>query len=268
MGGVAGNWADVLLVRMTSDVLKPKEQRFGYSNALSGVAVMARDEGVGSLFRGIVPNVTRAVLMNASQLATYDLFKNALLDSGYYKEGTWLHFSSSFLAGTVATTVCSPADVIKARIMAADGGAAAVVDKLRQSVKQEGIGFLFRGWSPAWIRLSPNVSHAEEEEGTSQHRSTSSFLPAPSSLLVSSLSDADDHHLHHPGEDEGLCRLAEAKDRSGHRGRSPVRPDEPTRPALAGPVSMAGGPGHVLERERVSVSKQSIFTGRELRGET
>jgi dicarboxylate transporter 10 len=177
VGGVAGNWADVLLVRMTSDVLKPKEQRFGYSNALSGVAVMAREEGVGSLFRGIVPNVTRAVLMNASQLATYDLFKTALLDSGYYKEGTWLHFSSSFLAGTVATTVCSPADVIKARIMAADGGAAAVVDKLRQSVRQEGIGFLFRGWSPAWIRLSPNVSHAEkvDEVGVEESYTTSSF---------------------------------------------------------------------------------------------
>lgn len=158
IGGLAGNWADVLLVRMTSDVLKPKQDRFGYSNAISGVFRMSKEEGIASLFRGLVPNITRAILMNASQLATYDLFKNSLLSSGYFKEGTPLHFSASLLAGTVATTVCSPADVIKARIMAAEGGAGAVVDKLKQSVKTEGVGFLFRGWSPAWVRLTPNVS--------------------------------------------------------------------------------------------------------------
>lgn len=173
VGGIAGNWADVLLVRMTSDVLKPEPQRFGYSNALTGVVTMVRNEGVGSLFRGIAPNVTRAVLMNASQLATYDVFKHALLSSGYYKDGTLLHFSASFCAGTVATTICSPADVIKARIMAAsnksessrlggDGRGDAssgggVVSKLRTSFKTEGIRFLFRGWTPAWVRLSPNT---------------------------------------------------------------------------------------------------------------
>ena len=31
---------------------------------------MFREEGPASLFRGLVPNVTRAILMNASQLAT------------------------------------------------------------------------------------------------------------------------------------------------------------------------------------------------------
>lgn len=112
VGGVAGNWADVLLVRMTSDVLKPPAERFGYSNALSGLRSMVRKEGVGSMFRGLTPNVARAILMNASQLATYDVFKSMLLGTGWYREGTWLHFSASFMAGTVATTICSPADVV------------------------------------------------------------------------------------------------------------------------------------------------------------
>lgn len=85
-------------------------QRFNYRHALHGVYRMVSDEGVSSLFRGITPNVARAVLMNASQLATYDFFKHSLLHTGFYEEGTWLHFSASFLAGTVATTVCSPAE--------------------------------------------------------------------------------------------------------------------------------------------------------------
>lgn len=119
---------------------------------------MVHQEGVTSLFRGLTPNLARAVLMNVSQLATYDFFKGSLLSSGYFEEGTLLHFSASFLAGTVATTVCSPADVVKARVMAAQGSGSGVIGALGDSVRKEGVKFLFRGWSPAWIRLSPNVS--------------------------------------------------------------------------------------------------------------
>ncbi|PWN46042.1 putative DIC1-mitochondrial dicarboxylate carrier protein [Ceraceosorus guamensis] len=156
-GGVAGNPADIILVRMTSDLNRPPAERYNYKHALHGVYRMTVTEGPVSLFRGIVPNVTRAVLMNASQLATYDFFKHSLLNTGLYKEGTWLHFSASFLAGTVATTVCSPADVIKARVMSANGASGGTIAKLQRAIQKEGIGFLFRGWTPAWVRLSPNT---------------------------------------------------------------------------------------------------------------
>ncbi|CAO1623927.1 unnamed protein product [Sympodiomycopsis kandeliae] len=186
VGGLAGNWADVLLVRMTSDVLKAPQERFNYPNAISGSITMIQSEGVTSLFRGLVPNLTRAVLMNVSQLATYDFFKSSLLSTNHFQEGTLLHFTASFLAGTVATTVCSPADVIKARIMAANGnGGGNIVQVLKKSIKNEGIQFLFRGWSPAWVRLSPNtilifvtlekmrvfVDWSREKRGATSHRS-------------------------------------------------------------------------------------------------
>lgn len=156
-GGLAGNPADIILVRMTSDVNKKPSERYGYPNALSGLVRMTRDEGIRSLFRGLGPNTVRAVLMNASQLATYDTFKSALLTSGMFTEGTTLHFSASLMAGTVATTVCSPADVIKSRVMSAHGTGQGVVESLRKDLRKEGIGFLFRGWTPAWMRLGPNT---------------------------------------------------------------------------------------------------------------
>jgi dicarboxylate transporter 10 len=109
-GGLAGNPADIILVRMTSDLNKPPAERFNYPNALVGLYRMVSTEGVTSLFRGLTPNCIRAVLMSASQLATYDIAKDGLLASGLYQEGTWLHFSASFVAGTVATTVCAPAE--------------------------------------------------------------------------------------------------------------------------------------------------------------
>ena len=91
---------------------------------------MIRDEGVSSLGRGVGPNVFRAILMNASQLASYvaysflsrlvislfcsyDYFKAELLKTKYFDDNIYCHFTASFAAGTVATTVCSPADVIK-----------------------------------------------------------------------------------------------------------------------------------------------------------
>lgn len=156
-GGLAGNPADILLVRMTSDVNKKPADRYAYGNAITGLLRMTREEGVGSLFRGLGPNTVRAVLMNASQLATYDTFKNVLLTSGMFTEGTPLHFSASLMAGTVATTVCSPADVIKSRVMNAQGSGEGVLVSLRKDLRKEGVGFLFRGWTPAWMRLGPNT---------------------------------------------------------------------------------------------------------------
>lgn len=145
-----------MLVRMTSDLNKPPEKRFNYSNALTGVLRMAREEGLPSLVRGLSPNLVRAVLMNATQLATYDMFKSSLLGTGHFTEGKTLHFTSSFLAGTVATTVCSPADVIKATLMNAPN-AAAGLSSLKEHFQTDGIKYLFRGYAPSWIRLTPNT---------------------------------------------------------------------------------------------------------------
>lgn len=47
---------DILLVRMTSDSVKPPEQRYGYSNAFHGLVCVLREEGVRGLFRGLGTN--------------------------------------------------------------------------------------------------------------------------------------------------------------------------------------------------------------------
>lgn len=54
----------VVLVRMCADGAKPAAERFGYSNALTGLYRVAREEGVGAFGRGLTANVTRSVLMS------------------------------------------------------------------------------------------------------------------------------------------------------------------------------------------------------------
>jgi solute carrier family 25 (mitochondrial dicarboxylate transporter), member 10 len=59
---------------------------------------MVREEGVSSLARGVGPNVFRAILMNASQLASYDFFKAELLKTPYFEDNIACHFTASFAA--------------------------------------------------------------------------------------------------------------------------------------------------------------------------
>lgn len=156
-GGLAGNPADVILVRMTSDMYRPVNQRFAYRHAVDGLVRAVQDEGLSSLVRGITPNMVRAILMNSSQLASYDFFKEVLESSGYFTKGTLAHYlTSSLLAGTVATTITSPADVVRARLMNVRGKESGVPELIK-ALRREGPLFLFRGWVPSWIRLAPQT---------------------------------------------------------------------------------------------------------------
>jgi len=94
--------------------------------------------------------------MNASQLVSYDFFKETLLSHNVIaSDGLPLHFASSALAGTVATTICAPADVVKSRIMNLQAGSGeTVMGVLGNSLKKEGPAFLFKGWLPAWSEYS------------------------------------------------------------------------------------------------------------------
>ncbi|KII85649.1 hypothetical protein PLICRDRAFT_44983 [Plicaturopsis crispa FD-325 SS-3] len=158
IAGLVGNPAEIVMVRLQGDAAKPAGQRFGYRNCFDALFRMVREEGAGSMARGAAPNVLRAVLMNASQLASYDFFKAELLKTQYFEDNIACHFTASFAAGTVATTVCSPADVLKSRIMNASGpGSNSTLAVIRSSLKTEGPMFMFKGWLPAWTRLQPTT---------------------------------------------------------------------------------------------------------------
>ncbi|PLB40201.1 putative mitochondrial dicarboxylate carrier [Aspergillus candidus] len=160
IGGIAGNPADVINVRMQHDAALPLEQRRNYRHAIHGIMQMTRTEGPASLFRGVWPNSTRAVLMTASQLASYDVFKRMCINKAGMSDNLSTHFTASFLAGFVATTVCSPVDVIKTRVMSASPAESRghnTLGLLREISRKEGFAWAFRGWVPSFIRLGPHT---------------------------------------------------------------------------------------------------------------
>jgi dicarboxylate transporter 10 len=156
LGGIAGNPADVLNVRMQHDAALPPEKRRNYKHAIDGLIRMSREEGWKALWKGVWPNSLRAMLMTASQLASYDIFKSMLLKKTDMKDNLTTHFTASLMAGFVATTICSPVDVVKTRVMSATEHTS-IVTLLRQTTRKEGLIWMFRGWVPSFIRLGPHT---------------------------------------------------------------------------------------------------------------
>ncbi|KAF2470604.1 mitochondrial carrier [Lindgomyces ingoldianus] len=156
LGGVAGNPGDVLNVRMQHDAALPPEKRRNYKHAIDGLIRMTKEEGIRSLWRGVWPNSSRAVLMTVGQLATYDGFKRALLTHTPLQDNLNTHFTASFLAGFVATTICSPVDVIKTRVMSAHDKKG-IGHLLADIYRTEGFRWMFKGWVPSFIRVGPHT---------------------------------------------------------------------------------------------------------------
>ena len=156
LGGIAGNPGDVLNVRMQADFSKPPEQRLNYKHALDGLIRMVREEGVTSLFRGVAANSARALLMTSSQLASYDISKQFYMHTLGMGDNITTHFTASLTAGFVATSVCSPVDVVKSRIMSATSKQS-MGEVIRKATAQEGYLWMLRGWVPSFMRLGPHT---------------------------------------------------------------------------------------------------------------
>lgn len=114
-GAFVGTPAEVSLVRMTADGRLPVEQRRNYSSVFNALFRITREEGLLVLWRGAIPTIGRAMVVNAAQLASYSQAKQYLLQSGYFQEGIFLHFSGSMISGLITTAASMPVDIAKTR---------------------------------------------------------------------------------------------------------------------------------------------------------
>lgn len=98
------------------------------------------------------------MLLNATQLATYDSTKHHLIDAGYFVEGKLVHFVSAMIAGVAVAIVTSPVDVIKTRVMNVDPKNPAynnMLDCFRKVLRIEGPMGFYKGFNAQWLRIGP-----------------------------------------------------------------------------------------------------------------
>lgn len=161
VGAAIGNPADVAMVRMQADGRLPPAQQRNYKSVVDAITRMAKQEGVTSLWRGSSLTVNRAMLVTASQLASYDQFKEMILEKGVMRDGLGTHVTASFAAGFVAAVASNPVDVIKTRVMnmKVEAGKeppyAGALDCALKTVRAEGPMALYKGFIPTISRQGP-----------------------------------------------------------------------------------------------------------------
>ena len=80
-GGLAafvGNPADLALIRMQSDGLKPAAERANYKSVIDALTRISKSEGITALWSGCYPTVVRAMALNFGQLAFFSEAKQQL----------------------------------------------------------------------------------------------------------------------------------------------------------------------------------------------
>lgn len=143
LGGIVGNPADMVNV--------------SYKHVFDGLYRTATEEGVSTWMKGVTMTSSRALLMTVAQVACYDQAKQLLLASGYFKDNVIAHFTASFIAGTIATGITQPVDVMKTRLMEAKPGQyKSVVHCILFTARLGPMGF-YKGFIPAWVRLAPHT---------------------------------------------------------------------------------------------------------------
>lgn len=148
---------------MTADGRLPLSERRNYTGVFNALIRITKEEGILTLWRGCIPTMGRAMVVNAAQLASYSQAKQYLLHSGYFTEGIKLHFVASMMSGFITTVASMPVDIAKTRLqnmkVSADGKAEyrGTIDVLSRVVRQEGLFALWKGFTPYFCRLGPHT---------------------------------------------------------------------------------------------------------------
>lgn len=151
LGSVLSNPLDVVKVRLLNSAE-------AYPSTYAAYPQLLREEGWAGCFKGLAPSTLRGASIAVGELAAYDESKHLLKKYGHREESVGLHIAASLITGIAATTMASPFDVIKTRVMAGGSNApGSALKVLSETLQTEGPRALFRGWVPSYFRLGPHA---------------------------------------------------------------------------------------------------------------
>lgn len=148
-----------------TDLLKTRRQGSAMTgkSILQGFQQIADEEGVVSLWTtGLLPNVLRAGVLTAAELATFDACRPAV--AAYTQSEVLTPIISALLASVCSTIVSCPFDTIKSRMMnqlkdvkEKKSKYTSTLDCVRKSIHSEGLLVLWSGVLAYFLRLVPNT---------------------------------------------------------------------------------------------------------------
>lgn len=161
IGAFVGTPADLALVRMQADTTLPMDQRRNYKGVGDAIKSIIRNEGVGGLWKGSMPTVTRAMALNMGMLATFDQGKEYF--SARFGEGWTATLTASALSGFGASVMSLPFDFVKTRIQKQRPDASGVLpyknslDCAMKVAAREGPMAFYSGFPTYYARIAPHA---------------------------------------------------------------------------------------------------------------
>ncbi|KAI1478135.1 hypothetical protein K445DRAFT_322321 [Daldinia sp. EC12] len=164
-GGIAafiGNPADLALIRMQSDGLKPIAERKNYKSVIDALSSIVKSEGVTALWAGATPTVVRAMSLNLGQLAFFSEAKAQLKANTQWSPQSQT-LTASAIAGFFASFLSLPFDFVKTRLQKQQRGPdgklpyKSMTDCFVKVAKQEGLTRFYRGFGTYYVRIAPHA---------------------------------------------------------------------------------------------------------------
>lgn len=162
LGATIGNPAEVALIRMQSDGLRPKAERANYRSAFHALSSITRNEGVAALWSGAYPTIIRAMAVNFGQLAFFSESKHQIA-TRTNASPQMQTVAASGIAGFAAAFFSLPLDFVKSRLQsqrkAADGSVRykGMFDCFVKVTKEDGLLRFYRGFGTYFMRLAPHT---------------------------------------------------------------------------------------------------------------
>ncbi|ELK17456.1 mitochondrial brown fat uncoupling protein 1 [Pteropus alecto] len=148
-----GQPTEVVKVRLQAQShlhgLKPR-----YTGTYNAYRIIATTEGLTGLWKGTTLNLLRSIIINCTELVTYDLMKEALVKNKLLADDVPCHVVSAIIAGFCATVLSSPVDVVKTRFINSPPGQYTSMPNCAMTMlTKEGPSAFFKGLVPAFLRL-------------------------------------------------------------------------------------------------------------------
>merc|ERR1712014_546558 len=162
LAALAGNPADLALIRMQADSMKPAAERAGYTNVFTTMGLIIKADGPGGLMAGAGPTATRAMALNFGMLAFNASAKDALGSAGV--TGAPQVFGASAIAGFFASFFSLPFDFVKSQMQSQKPGPTtgelpykSSVDCAMKIMAEGGPLRFYAGFPTFYVRIAPHA---------------------------------------------------------------------------------------------------------------
>jgi hypothetical protein len=157
IGSIVGNPFDVLKTLAQTNT----------SKAAIPLSTLVGDlythQGISGFYRGVEVNIARACVLNATKMGVYDLSKGYVVDTmGWARKDLRTVFSAAVVAGFFMTCTVAPWDMLRTKLMNQPTSGPqqykGFMDCLIQTIKNDGVLSLWRGFIPIWARFAPQAT--------------------------------------------------------------------------------------------------------------